>query len=431
MPDSTAMTTPTVSITEIATAAGADTVGVTAARPFTEAREELVIRKQRGMAGPLHFTFDDPDTASDVSRTFPWARSLVVVGCSYLPHSPPPAATGAVLARFATADHYQRVREVANAVSGEIERLGGRSDVLIDDNRLVDRAAAVRAGLGWIGRSTMVLAPGHGPWLLFGSVATDLDLEPTGPMRRSCGTCVACVPACPTGAITPDGLDARLCISTWLQTGGALPRWVRPLVERRIYGCDDCLTSCPPGRPALRRPAMETTELDFAGLLSLDDEALVARFGWFYVPHRQPRFLRRNLLVAAGNSEEPNAVGPILDHFDHRSSLVRGHAYWALARSLGMEAWTPLRERYGIETVPDARIELEHSLLMLRQNRFSAPGGIPETVSQRHHRLGVDLTDPGLGDPEHIADLGQGHSLVVVKGHHETLPAGQSVDRVE
>lgn len=364
------MTTLTTSITGIATAAGADTVGVTTARPFTEAREELIARKRRGMAGPLHFTFDDPDTAADVTRTFPWARSLVVVGCAYLPHSPPPAGTGAVIARFATGDHYRAVREVTAAVSSEIERIGGRAVVLVDDNRLVDRAAAARAGLGWIGRSTMVLTPGHGPWLLFGSVATDLDLEPTEPMRRSCGTCIACVPACPTGAITPDGLDARLCISTWLQTGGAIPHWVRPLVERRVYGCDDCLTACPPGWPALGRPAAETTELDFAELLSLDDDALVSRFGWFYVPHREPRFLRRNLLVAAGNSGEGAAVGPILDHFAHRSSLVRGHAYWALARSLGIEAWTPLRARYSFETMPDARIELEHALLLLRD-----PGG--------------------------------------------------------
>jgi epoxyqueuosine reductase len=356
----------TTSITRVAAAAGADEVGVTTAASFSEAREELLIRKGAGMAGPLHFTFDDPETASDVRRTFPWARSLVVVGCSYVTNAPPPAGQGGVLARFATDDHYRRVREVLSAVGAEIERHGGRFGVLVDDNRLLDRAAAVRAGLGWIGRSTMVLAPGHGPWLLLGSVATDLQLEPSPPMRRTCGTCTACMPACPTGAITPQGLDARLCISTWLQSGGSIPRWVRPLVERRVYGCDDCLTSCPPGWPAMRRSPAQPAELDFATLLSLGDDDLVSRFEWFYVPHRDPRFLRRNLLVAAANSEEPGAVGPILDHFDHRSSLVRGHAFWALARSIGIEAWTPLRERYATETAPDARIELEHALMMLR-----------------------------------------------------------------
>ena len=106
--------------------------------------------------------------------------------------------------------------------------------------------------------------------------------------------------------------------------------------------------------------------MPLADPLSLSDDDLVSRFGWFYVPHRDPRFLRRNLLVAAGNSEEPEAVGPIMNHFDHRSSLVRGHAFWALARSLGIGAWTSLRERYATEMAPDARIELEHALMMLR-----------------------------------------------------------------
>jgi hypothetical protein len=85
------------------------------------------------------------------------------------------------------------------------------------------------------------------------------------------------------------------------------------------------------------------------------------------VPHRDARFLRRNLLVAAGNSEEADAVAPILDHFTHRSSLVRGHAYWALARSLGDQAWTTLRRRYSFETVPDAIVELERAMLMIRE----------------------------------------------------------------
>ena len=108
------------------------------------------------------------------------------------------------------------------------------------------------------------------------------------------------------------------------------------------------------------------SEVSFADLLALGDDELLARFQWFYVPHRDPRFLRRNLLVAAGNSEEESAVPAITAHLDHRSSLVRGHAYWSLARSMGAAAWVPLRERHAVETAPDARVELEHALLMLR-----------------------------------------------------------------
>jgi len=351
----------------VALAAGADVVGVTGAEPFTAARASLETRRDAGLAGPLHFTYDDPATASDVRRTFPWAESIVVVGCNYLGRARPPADTGAVIARFATSDHYQQVRRAADAVAAHLEALGGRTGTLIDDNRMLDRAAATRAGLGWIGKSTMVLTPGYGPWLLFGSVTTDLVLDPTPVMERSCGTCVACIPACPTGAITPGGLDGSLCLSTWLQTAGSMPYWVRPLVERRIYGCDDCLTSCPPGGPALARVETGPIEIPFAELLALDDDRLVDRFHWWYIPHREARFLRRNILVAAGNSMEESAVPQIVAHFEHRSSLVRGHAYWAYARSLGIGAWSALRDRYGVETSPDARTELEMALFMLRE----------------------------------------------------------------
>lgn len=346
--------------------AGADTFGVTQATPFTEAREELEKRRESGLAGPLHFTYDDPGTASDICETYPWARSIIVVGCNYLPHAHGPSPTGGLVARFATDDHYARLRAVTSALGKRLATNGARSAEMIDDNRLVDRAAATRAGLGWIGKSTMVLSPGHGPWMLLGSVVTDAILEPTPSMRRTCGTCVACIPACPTGAITDAGLDGGKCIATWLQTAGAIPLWVRPLIERRIYGCDDCLTSCPPGFPALSRQDDEVGDFPFVELLAAEDDHLLDRFSHWYVPGREARFIRRNVLVAAGNSREADAVPGIIEHFDHRSSLVRGHAYWALARSVGIQSWETLRDAYENETVADARSELENALMMLR-----------------------------------------------------------------
>ena len=339
---------------------------MTTASVFTDARATLRRHAADGSSGPLHFTYSDPDRATDVTATFPWARNLVVFTHDYLADSEAPGSTGPLIGRFATQDGYRPLQRIADGVIDALSREGHRAEPLIDDNNLVDRAAAARAGVGWLGKSTMLLAPGVGPWLLIGSVATDADLDSTLPMIRGCGTCDSCLPACPTGAITSDGLDAGRCISTWLQSSGPIPRWIRPLVERRIYGCDDCLTSCPPGFLAIRKSPGRRSTHAFADLLALDDDALVNRFDWFYVPHRDPRFLRRNLLVAAGNSEEAEAVGPILDHFTHRSALVRGHAYWALARSLGDQAWTTLRRRHAFETVPGAIDELEHALTMTR-----------------------------------------------------------------
>lgn len=345
---------------------------------FDGARSRLRAHRESGLSGPLRFTYGNPETATDVTASFAWARSLVVFAHSYLSSAEAPAPTGPVVGRFATSDQYKPLRKIASALVAELKASDHRGEVLIDDNRLVDRAAAARAGVGWIGKSTMLLSPGHGPWLLLGTVVTDAPLGSTPPMARGCGTCVACIPACPTGAITNQGLDARLCISTWLQTSGPIPHWIRPLIGRRFYGCDDCLTSCPPGFPAMKQVGeMASLPLSFPDLLGLADNDLVERFDWFYIPHREPRFLRRNLLVAAGNSEEAGAVPSILAHFDHESSLVRGHAYWALARSLGTQAWALLQDAYRSETVPDAISELERALLMLRE-----PGG-------KEHDLGT------------------------------------------
>ena len=352
---------------ESALAAGADLAGVTHARPLLDSRKRLELSDSSGLRGGLHFTYGDPHTSTDVSQTFPWARSLLVVGRSYLGDAPVSDESGAVVARFATADHYAPLRAILSELADQLRSQGARAEPLVDDNRLVDRGAALRAGLGWRGRSTMVLAPGVGPWALLGSLVTDLDLEESPPTSRSCGTCHDCIPACPTLAITPVGVDATRCIAAWLQAPGTIPLWIRPYVERRIYGCDDCLDVCPPGARLAESSNTHVLTLPFAELLSSSDDELLERFSNWYVPHREARHIRRNLLVAAGNSSETSARPHISEHFDHPSSLVRGHAYWALARSAGPDAWTSLRERYAIETVPHAIRELDTALAMLRR----------------------------------------------------------------
>jgi Cys-tRNA(Pro) deacylase len=211
----------------------------------------------------------------------------------------------------------------------------------------------------------MVLAPGRGPWTLFGSVVTDAELDPTAPMVRDCGTCTACLPACPTGAIDERGLDARRCLAAWLQTPGTLPHWIRHRLDRRIYGCDDCLTVCPPGRSALTKRPAPGPALRFEDLLASTDDELVDRFEWWYIPGREARLLRRNILVAAGNSREPEALPGIVDHLQHRSALVRGHAAWALARSVGGDAVPTLELMLHNETEPHVRNEILHALLLV------------------------------------------------------------------
>ncbi len=337
---------------------GAAAVGVASADPFERELEALRVNLSSGRSGPLHFTYTDPVRATDVTKSFPWAQRIVVVGWNYLADSLAPGEVGARVGRFATADHYRKLKAVATSLADHLSQLGFRTEILMDDNRLVDRAAATRAGTGWQGKSTMVLAPGHGPWMLVGSVVTDAPLELTSPMRRDCGKCVACYPACPTGALSDEGLDARRCLSTWLQSRGSIPHWVRPLLGKRIYGCDDCLTSCPPGSQALRNAPIGTLDLAFDQLLAISDDDLLNGFRWWYVPMRNGKYLRRNLLIAAGNSGEAGARAQIEAHLDHPSSMIRGVAAWGLARAAGSGAIARIETRLDSETAPEARREL-------------------------------------------------------------------------
>jgi epoxyqueuosine reductase len=312
---------------------------VTSTDPFPASIATMQRRKEQGLSAGLGFTYVDPETAGDPRRSFPWARSIVVLARSYLPEAGSPGShrDGTVtIARFATGDRYAPLREALAAIVHDLEASGYRAQQVVDDRRLIDRAAAVRAGVGWWGKSTMVLVPGAGPWVLLGSVVTDAVLVEDHPMARNCGTCTACLPACPTGAIVAPGvLDARLCLASWLQSSGVIPRGLRAAVGDRIYGCDDCLTSCPPGHRLLERSERPEGRVPLLEILGGDDATLLARFENFFIPGRRPRYLRRNAIVAAGNDGSEDLLAPLVGFLGHPDWLLRAHAAWAVGRFEG------------------------------------------------------------------------------------------------
>jgi epoxyqueuosine reductase len=265
------------------------------------------------------------------------------------------------VASFATEDHYRPLRSALGEVANEIHLSGYRAEMLVDDSRLVDRAAAVRAGIGWWGKNTMVLTPALGPWFLIGSVVTDAELESDREMTRDCGTCDACLPACPTGALLAPGvLDARRCLAAMLQQKGSIPPEFRRAVGDRIYGCDDCLEACPPGRKLQMASPGHHGRHDAEQLLLLGDDDLLARFEHFYVPGRKARYLRRNLLVVLGNSG--GDAGLLIRFLEHPDALLRGHAAWALGNLGGAESVNALREASDRESDPDVRAEIQAAL---------------------------------------------------------------------
>lgn len=343
----------------IATAGGCVGFGVTSAEPFDGVAETMARRRAGGLAAELAFTYRDPEVAADVRRSFPWARRLVSVAYAYEP------AAGRALrragdvrvARFADGDRYVELRAALASIVGALESIGARAVALSDDSRLVDRAAAVRAGIAWWGRSTMVLVPASGPWVLLGSVATDALLEVDDPMVRSCGTCIACIPACPTGAILDNGvLDVRRCLAYHLQRPGMIPLEIRQAVADRLYGCDDCLTSCPPGTRVIDI-APWVTGPRIVDILGATDDELLERFGHFYLPSRRPRILRRNALVAAGNDRSASLEPIVIGHLGHPDWLLRAHAAWAVG-----EYATPIGEaaiRQALSGESDGRVRVE------------------------------------------------------------------------
>jgi epoxyqueuosine reductase len=330
----------------IGLANGLTAVGVAPAAPFTRARIVLEERKEAGLHGGMHFTYGDPARSTDPGRALPGAAAIVVGAYRYLRGEAPAgrdaAAVAGRVARYSWQDHYAPLRDALDRVADALVAAGWRARVLADDNALVDREAAYRAGLGWYGKNANVLLPGHGSWFVLGSVVTDAPLPSAEPLDDGCGACVRCFDACPTGAIVAPGVvDARRCLAWLLEAPGVFPVEHRVALGDRIYGCDDCQEVCPPNRTAARHDppaaasAADEPWVDLLGLLDATDDALLDHFGRWYIPRRQPRFLRRNALIALGNTgdgRDDRVVAALGRALSDPDPIVRGHAVWATAR---------------------------------------------------------------------------------------------------
>ena len=332
---------------QVGAAVGLDALGVAAAEVFTSTLRDLRERKGLGLHADMQFTYRNPERSTDPGRHLPEARSLVVGALSYLRD-----AAGTELdepagrvARYVWEDHYRDLRGKLGEVADVLDQAGWRTRILVDDNALVDREAAHRAGLGWYGKNANLLLPGRGSWFVLGSILTDAPLPPAAPVDDGCGTCTRCLTSCPTDAIVEPGtIDANRCLAWLVQAKGTFPPEFREALGDRIYGCDDCQEVCPPNRrqarqivhlssPA-RRPWVPLLEI-----LAADDDALLDRYGVWYIPGREARYLRRNALIALGNSADggdPAVRRCITAALASDDIVVRSHAVWA-AKRLGLD----------------------------------------------------------------------------------------------
>ncbi|MEM8704842.1 MAG: tRNA epoxyqueuosine(34) reductase QueG [Actinomycetota bacterium] len=341
------MPTPTIAeLRALGLDAGLCAVGAASADPFDDVRVELERRREVGLSADMQFTFRNPARSTDPDRALPGASSLIVGAYDYQ-RTAPPMPTDVPVARVAAyswEDHYAALREALEPIAEALRVAGHRATVIADQNHLVDRAAAHRAGIGWWGKSSNILIPGIGSLVVLGAVITDAAVEPDhdDPVADGCRTCTSCLDGCPTGAIIEPGvIDARRCLAWLVQAEGVFPVEYREALGDRIYGCDDCQDVCPPNKIRMRRPSPAGADeawVDVLSVLNADDDELLARLGRWYIPNRDPDYLRRNALLVLANVADPTpaVVATVERYLAHPRSLLRAHAVWA-ARRLGID----------------------------------------------------------------------------------------------
>jgi epoxyqueuosine reductase len=331
-------------IVERARALGFDSCRVAAAAAPRHGNEFRAWLRD-GAAGEMDWLARGEEKRCDPQQVLAGARSVIVVALNYWQGDRPLDATQAAtgrIARYAWGDDYHEV------MLSRLEQLdeflcdrGGTQKCYVDTGPILERDHAAEAGIGWHGKSTMLIDPKLGTWFFLAEILTTLNLVADQPQPSRCGTCVRCITACPTGAITESHrLDARRCISyLTIELKGSIPPELRPLIGDRIYGCDDCLDACPWNRFAsVSREAAfaagPATRMPLRDYLALDDVQFRALFRRSPIKRIKRRGFLRNVCVALGNVGN-SADLPAL----HRATvdpepLIAEHASWAINRIL-------------------------------------------------------------------------------------------------
>lgn len=363
-----------------AQALGFNLCGITPARPAPHLEAYLRWIDQ-GMNGWLNY-MARPDRVArrrNLNEILPGARSLILVALDHhqlqLPEAIERDPARGRIALYAWGDDYHELmlpRLEALAEQLRAESSGIRWRAYVDTGAVLERDHAQQAGLGFIGKNTLLIHPRRGSGFFLGEILIDAEAdvydEPGADTR--CGSCTRCLNACPTAAFPePYVLDARRCISyLTIEHKGAIDRDLRPKMGNWIFGCDVCQSVCPWNRfgvttlePTLRLSDVDRAAPRLADVLGLDDEAFSARYAGSALMRAGRDRLVRNACIAAGNSRAASLAPMLRARLNDHSPLVRAHAGWALGRLAAHEP-TPIRDAWARETDPEAREDLRQSL---------------------------------------------------------------------
>ncbi len=339
-------------LAERAAAEGFVAMGVTTPDAIPQAKPRLAAWLAAGHHGTMGWMERRADWRGDPAALWPEARAVVMLAESYAPEADPLATLAEPEA--GTISVYARGRDYHDRIKPRLKRLGrwliaaggGAVKVFVDTAPVMEKPLAQAAGLGWQGKHTNLLGRGFGNWVFLGAIFTTLALPPDAPEPERCGSCTACLDACPTGAFpAPFRLDARRCISyLTIEHAGPVEEGLRPALGNRIFGCDDCLAVCPWNKFAraardvrLAAPA-DAAAPPLAALAALDDAGFRARFAGTPVKRiGRTRFLR-NVAYAIGNAGRP-ALLPAARALAAEADPVLAEAgAWAAARLLAAQS---------------------------------------------------------------------------------------------
>ncbi|MBS0536256.1 MAG: tRNA epoxyqueuosine(34) reductase QueG [Proteobacteria bacterium] len=325
---------------------GFDVAGITRPDAVPEAKARLERFLADGAHGDMVWLETTAERRGSPLALWPDVRSVIMLGMNYGPDEDPRDILAkrerAAISVYAKGDDYHelikaRLKDIARWLVGTA---GGDVKVFVDTAAVMEKPLAAKAGLGWQGKHTNLVSRQFGSWLFLGAIFTTLDLPADDEVGDSCGSCRACLDACPTAAFPePYRLDARRCISyLTIEHKGPIPRDLRAAMGNRVYGCDDCLAACPwnkfaqagreaklAARDVLRAPTLaELVRLDDPQFRTLFAKTSIKRTG-------RDRFIR-NVLYAIGNSGDASLASEAERLLSDTSPLVRGAAVWALSR---------------------------------------------------------------------------------------------------
>ena len=324
------------------------------------------------------FTHDRAHFSTNPVNLHPTARSIISLGIPYWsgPAEKPTDVPRGRISRYAwNADYHNVLKTRMKHFHVSMERELGRSieaRFLVDTARIVDRAAAARAGLGWYGKHSCLIVPGHGSWVMLGNLLVDIELEPEPSLERNCGRCSICIDRCPTGAIVaPYVVSAPLCLSyQTIEQRGAIPIELRCRLGDWVFGCDVCQDVCPYTGAAsiVDDPDFRPANLDraFPGLewlLNMTEAEFRSVFRGSAVLRTKRSGLARNAAVALGNIGGEGAVPALTKTLnEHDLELVRSHAAWALGNIGGRAAKRALEGATAKQTLSIVRHEIRMAL---------------------------------------------------------------------